>query len=166
MRKIHYSPGYGAGWTTWHLGDEAERKFMLEYAPLIAFLEGGGKDLDPGYNDVPEEKQHPVIQQFLRDRPAEGRDMLRANQSYVFFRETTGAGPVGALGVPVKARSTVAVDPAFVPTRRRSHRQAPALACEVEELEDVVDADVLEWSFDCHQRASCDARLLYLRATV
>ncbi|HEX8057993.1 MAG TPA: MltA domain-containing protein, partial [Novosphingobium sp.] len=37
------------------------------------------------------------IQKFLRDRPAEGRDMLRANQSYVFFRETMGAGPVGAL---------------------------------------------------------------------
>jgi len=60
------------------------------------------------------------IQQFLRDRPAEGRDMLRANQSYVFFREITGAnalegGPIGALGVPVKARSTVAADPAFVP---------------------------------------------------
>jgi membrane-bound lytic murein transglycosylase A len=55
------------------------------------------------------------IQQFLRDRPAEGRDMLRANASYVFFREITGEGPVGALGVPVKARSTVAADPTFVP---------------------------------------------------
>ena len=70
------------------------------------------------------------IQQFLRDRPAEGRDMLRANESYVFFREIAGAnalganalgpnalggGPVGALGVPVAARATVAADPAFVP---------------------------------------------------
>jgi membrane-bound lytic murein transglycosylase A len=55
------------------------------------------------------------IQQFLHDRPAEGRDMLRANESYVFFREITGEGPVGALGVPVKARSAVAADPAFVP---------------------------------------------------
>ena len=55
------------------------------------------------------------IQKFLRDRPAEGREMLRANNSYVFFRETTGAGPGGALGVPVSARSTVAADPAFVP---------------------------------------------------
>ncbi|MFA7602155.1 MAG: murein transglycosylase A [Novosphingobium sp.] len=55
------------------------------------------------------------IQQFLRDRPREGHDMLRANESYVFFRETVGEGPVGALGVPVRARSTVAADPAFVP---------------------------------------------------
>ena len=55
------------------------------------------------------------IQQYLRDHPAEGRDMLRANEAYVFFRERVGEGPVGALGVPVKARSTVAADPAFVP---------------------------------------------------
>jgi membrane-bound lytic murein transglycosylase A len=55
------------------------------------------------------------IQQFLRDRPEEGMAMLRANESYVFFREITGAGPVGALGVPVSPRATVAADPAFVP---------------------------------------------------
>ena len=41
--------------------------------------------------------------------------MLRANRSYVFFRELTGDGPVGALGVPVRARSSVAADPLFVP---------------------------------------------------
>ena len=55
------------------------------------------------------------IMQFLRDRPEEGRAMLRANESYVFFREINGDGPVGALGIPVRARSTVAADPAFVP---------------------------------------------------
>jgi membrane-bound lytic murein transglycosylase A len=55
------------------------------------------------------------IQQYLRDHPAEGHALLRANDSYVFFRELTGDGPVGALGVPVRARSSVAVDPAFVP---------------------------------------------------
>ncbi len=45
--------------------------------------------------------------------------MLRANDAYVFFRVTPDAsdlgGPLGALGVPVRARSSVAVDPAFVP---------------------------------------------------
>ncbi len=55
------------------------------------------------------------IQQFLRDRPADGHAMLRANESYVFFREISGDGPVGALGVPVRARATVAADPLFVP---------------------------------------------------
>jgi membrane-bound lytic murein transglycosylase A len=55
------------------------------------------------------------IQQYLRDHPEEGRELLRANQAYVFFREVVGDGPVGALGVPVRARSSAAVDPAFVP---------------------------------------------------
>lgn len=56
------------------------------------------------------------IQQFLRDRPQEGHDMLRANEAYVFFRETNApGGPAGALGVPVRARSSAAADPAFVP---------------------------------------------------
>ncbi len=55
------------------------------------------------------------IIQYLRDQPEQGRDVLRANRSYVFFRELTGDGPVGALGVPVRARSSVAADPLFVP---------------------------------------------------
>lgn len=55
------------------------------------------------------------IVKYLRDRPEEGREVLRANRSYVFFRELTGDGPVGALGVPVRARSSVAADPLFVP---------------------------------------------------
>ena len=55
------------------------------------------------------------IQQYLRDHPEDGRALMRQNRSYVFFRELTGPGPVGALNVPIAGRSTVAVDPAFVP---------------------------------------------------
>jgi membrane-bound lytic murein transglycosylase A len=55
------------------------------------------------------------IQQYLRDYPQAGRALMQQNRSYVFFRELTGADPVGALNVPVAARTTVAVDPAFVP---------------------------------------------------
>ncbi|ABD25030.1 MltA [Novosphingobium aromaticivorans DSM 12444] len=55
------------------------------------------------------------IQQYLRDYPEAGRALMRQNRSYVFFRELTGPGPVGALNVPISGRSTVAVDPAFVP---------------------------------------------------
>jgi membrane-bound lytic murein transglycosylase A len=55
------------------------------------------------------------ILQFLRDHPQEGRGMLRANDAYVFFRIGGDDGPVGALGVPVRAHSSAAVDPAFVP---------------------------------------------------
>lgn len=42
MRKILYSPGYGAGWTSWE-GNQEVKKFMLEYKPFIDYLEGGGK---------------------------------------------------------------------------------------------------------------------------
>jgi membrane-bound lytic murein transglycosylase A len=40
---------------------------------------------------------------------------MRQNRSFVFFKVLTGSGPLGALGVPVTGRSTVAADPAFMP---------------------------------------------------
>jgi membrane-bound lytic murein transglycosylase A len=52
---------------------------------------------------------------WLREHPEDGRAIMRENKSYVFFQELTGPGPLGALGVPVTARGTVAADPAFVP---------------------------------------------------
>ncbi len=55
------------------------------------------------------------IMQFLRDRPDEGKPMMRENMSWVFFRELTGEGPVGALGYPVRAKLSLAADPSFVP---------------------------------------------------
>ena len=55
------------------------------------------------------------IVQYLRDNPAEGRALMRENKSWIFFRELTGDGPLGALGVPVRARSSVAADPAYTP---------------------------------------------------
>jgi len=55
------------------------------------------------------------IVQYLRDDPAEGRALMRENKSWIFFRELTGDGPLGALGVPVRPRSSVAADPAYTP---------------------------------------------------
>nr|WP_299593398.1 murein transglycosylase A [Sphingomonas bacterium] len=55
------------------------------------------------------------IMSWLRDHPAESPEVLNSNKSFVFFREIQGAGPPGALGVAVSGRTTVAVDPAFVP---------------------------------------------------
>lgn len=43
MRKILYSPGYGAGWSSWCGGDRDMAKYMLEYQPIIDYLENGGK---------------------------------------------------------------------------------------------------------------------------
>lgn len=59
------------------------------------------------------------IVRYIRENPADGRALMRENRSWVFFREMRGAedqgGPVGALGVPIRAESSVAIDPAFVP---------------------------------------------------
>lgn len=52
---------------------------------------------------------------WLRANPAEGRAIMRENKSFVFFRELTGPGPLGALGYQVEAGSTVAADPKFIP---------------------------------------------------
>jgi membrane-bound lytic murein transglycosylase A len=55
------------------------------------------------------------IMEWLRSHPEEGRAIMRENKSWVFFKEITGAGPLGALGLPVTGRASVAADPAFVP---------------------------------------------------
>ncbi len=55
------------------------------------------------------------LMEYLRNNPEDGKAIMRANKSFVFFRELTGDAPVGALGVPVRAGSSVATDPAFVP---------------------------------------------------
>jgi len=55
------------------------------------------------------------IVNWLRANPEEGRAIMRENLSYIFFRELTGAGPLGALGVAVSVTDSVAADPAFVP---------------------------------------------------
>ncbi len=55
------------------------------------------------------------IESWLRANPSEGQAIMRENKSWVFFREITGAGPLGALGLPVTGKASVATDPMFVP---------------------------------------------------
>ncbi len=57
------------------------------------------------------------IKDWARNNLAKLRDLLNSNPSYVFFRELpTGlSGPLGALGVPITAERSVAIDPKYVP---------------------------------------------------
>lgn len=55
------------------------------------------------------------IIRWLRANPEEGRALMRRNKSYVFFRELTGPGPLGALEAPLTPGGSVAADPRFVP---------------------------------------------------
>ena len=56
-----------------------------------------------------------AIVAFMRAQPDGGQALMRENLSYIFFRELTGPGPLGALNLPVTPRVTVAADPLFVP---------------------------------------------------
>ena len=54
------------------------------------------------------------IRRWLADNPREGRELMRANQSYIFFRldEALGEadGPLGAQNVPLTPGRSIAVD--------------------------------------------------------
>ena len=57
------------------------------------------------------------IKNWARNNLDKLRELLNSNPSYVFFRELPAGlpGPLGALGVPIIAQRTVAVDPKYIP---------------------------------------------------
>lgn len=55
------------------------------------------------------------ILNYLRADPVRGAAVMNENPSWIFFRELTGPGPLGALGLPVTPRVSVAADPKYIP---------------------------------------------------
>jgi len=55
-----------------------------------------------------------AIKDWMRANPEQGRALMRENLSYIFFKELTGP-PLGSLGLPITARTSVAADVNFVP---------------------------------------------------
>lgn len=55
------------------------------------------------------------IIEYLRADPVRGAAVMRENPSWIFFRELTGPGPLGALGTPVTGRVSIAADPKYIP---------------------------------------------------
>ncbi|MES2713291.1 MAG: MltA domain-containing protein [Pseudomonadota bacterium] len=76
-----------------------------------------------------------ILAWMRQEGPEAANALMRANPSYIFFRELQGLrptqGPPGAQGVPLTPRRSVAVDPDFVPlgapvyvaTRDGAHRR-------------------------------------------
>jgi membrane-bound lytic murein transglycosylase A len=64
-----------------------------------------------------EEASMQGIQSWARANPKRLDELLNANPSYVFFREVPNSkeGPVGALGVPLTAERSIAIDPRSIP---------------------------------------------------
>ena len=54
------------------------------------------------------------LKKWLRSNPRDGADLMRENPSFIFFQERTGLephhGPIGALGVPLTAGRSIAID--------------------------------------------------------
>ena len=65
----------------------------------------------------PERASMQGIKDWARRNPRKVQHFLNANPSYVFFRELPRdlSGPIGALGVPLTAERSIAVDPRIVP---------------------------------------------------
>jgi membrane-bound lytic murein transglycosylase A len=57
------------------------------------------------------------IKDWAKKNVGKLRELLNSNPSYVFFRELPGnlPGPLGALGVPLTAERSIAVDPKYIP---------------------------------------------------
>ena len=66
-----------------------------------------------------------AIKDWIRANPEQGRALMRENLSYIFFKELTGAGPLGALEVAVTPHGTVAADPNYVPLGAPVYLQRP-----------------------------------------
>ena len=56
-----------------------------------------------------------AIRAWIRANPEAGAALMQENPSYVFFREITGDGPIGAQGVALTAERSLAVDRDFIP---------------------------------------------------
>ena len=56
------------------------------------------------------------IRGWLAAHPKEASAVMNQNPSYVFFREImTDSGPIGAMGIALTPKRSLAVDPAFIP---------------------------------------------------
>ena len=55
------------------------------------------------------------IRDWLIARPERARELMHENKRYIFFKKLDKPGAVGALGVPLTAGRSLAVDPAYIP---------------------------------------------------
>lgn len=72
-RKILYSPGYGAGWSSWNTSNSEVARYMLTYKPIVNFIEAGKHFT---MTDCHDEPYHPLLDQLIADcRAAFGEDL-------------------------------------------------------------------------------------------
>ncbi len=85
-----------------------------------------------------------VIRDWATRNPAKGAAYFRKNPSYIFFRVVPGldeaSGPVGAMGQPLTAMRSLAVDPSFTPLGAPVWIEAEGIAPRLTVAQDVGSA--------------------------
>ena len=57
----------------------------------------------------------PEIVKWLKNNPKKASTFMAENPRFIFFRWIKGAGPIGAFGIPLVAKRSLAIDPKFIP---------------------------------------------------
>lgn len=74
-----------------------------------------GRELIARGELTPQNTNLQSIRDWLKAHPVDAVELRRKNPSYIFFRELTGDGPIGAQNVALTPTRSLAVDPRFVP---------------------------------------------------
>jgi membrane-bound lytic murein transglycosylase A len=62
-----------------------------------------------------DEANWPAIRDWLKRNPQDGREVMRKNERYIFFKDTRSGAAAGSQGVQLTAQRSLAVDTAFTP---------------------------------------------------
>jgi membrane-bound lytic murein transglycosylase A len=62
-----------------------------------------------------DEVHWPAIRDWLKRHPQQGREVMRKDERYIFFKDTRTSAAAGSQGVPLTAQRSLAVDPVFTP---------------------------------------------------
>jgi membrane-bound lytic murein transglycosylase A len=62
-----------------------------------------------------DEATWPAIRDWLKRNPQQGREVMRKNERYIFFKDTRSSAAAGSEGVPLTAQRSIAIDVAFTP---------------------------------------------------
>lgn len=104
----------------------------IQGSGIVRLDDGGvirvGYDGDNGYTYVsigkvlrdsgtlkPAELGMAGIRNWMERNPFQAADVMNHNPRYIFFREISGEGPIGAQGVPLTPGRSLAVDPKYIP---------------------------------------------------
>ena len=56
-----------------------------------------------------------AVKKWLDENPMLAKKLILENERYIFFRDVSGDGPIGAFGVPLTPERSVAVDNEYIP---------------------------------------------------